>query len=73
MQERILPPILNKIFVYNISKMIGGSIPIFTSRGDSDTLRLTTNHRKIPNASERRLNISGGRAIAYGGKTPSGH
>jgi len=59
MQNRIPPPILNKIFVYNISKMIGGGVPFFTSRGDSDTLRLTTNHRKIPNASERRLVISG--------------
>ena len=59
MQERTSSTILNKIFVYNIAKMIGDEVSFFTSRGDSDTLRLTTNHRKIPNASERRLDISG--------------
>ena len=46
--------ILNKIFVYNIAKMIGEEVSFFTSRGDSDTLHLTTNHRKMPDVSRQR-------------------
>ena len=59
MQNSTHLSILSLVIVYVIAKMIGEEVLFFTSRGDSDSSFLTTNHRKIPNASSLRLDISG--------------